>query len=806
MPLIAGAATAGAAATAAAAGGIRAFKYDRENYLFDQSLRFSRYVAGYNFAIEQAAQYREDIRDLTELTVAKQDTYHIVGVIFFVIMIQLIMAGRLGYHGPSPPGWMMGLYWVNSTIAMMYLCAYTWLSMHASARATAGCVHMLTRQVRLPIPTPKQLDRARRTGNAFEKQRMTDVFRVPFIAPAPKDTIPEDDLESGKAKKVASVGKETASNRRMPRWYQDEQKELHKGEGGPAPLPSSVPEHFELYRGLQQEFACHDCYARIGMLYFMSYWLTSVSFYTQCHCFGELRAIWPSWSCTLIFCTAHYCLLQCDLAGVAVGKLKYLPMEYIMPWMPLIANLGMSFDYSVIKPTGGVVFFIFVCAWINYVVFFLWSIRTFQLAQPHAQAELPEAPGQPWWPAEWWLPRAFAQNIYIVAPPKHLEPGQTCLQQEMKAAKGAKGLTVPQKKAREIGPSLFPWRLFRGAIISTICFWVFIIAARIFEQIHGERMLLKPEGRLYRWPAHMQPFNTPWTREGSRNEWGHTGGSDRRLDEHKNAIRDEKVAAMAQRLAASLAPLAEAIHPHSAIQKLPAPLRANISWPSHFNPSLLASSSTGSHLVALARAAGQGALLHLPMIQDAHLVPTHFRLKGMDNVGALLGASWGKDGLLVATESGHVAECPGLPTAGTWPCNKVFEQLPTGGSSIRAASVVRMPGGLRAAISFSGEDSVLLLEATEGSWIPSGEVRLPRRFNKEHHFSFSSDGDELIISSHDGSALKWRMGEAEPTLVASAQDAGSVWHSACGLGAERFAHLASRTHGSMPDLFFSSRV
>lgn len=27
---------------------------------------------------------------------------------------------------------------------------------------------------------------ARRTGNMFEKQRMTDVFRVPFVVPAPK--------------------------------------------------------------------------------------------------------------------------------------------------------------------------------------------------------------------------------------------------------------------------------------------------------------------------------------------------------------------------------------------------------------------------------------------------------------------------------------------------------------------------------------------------------------------------------------------------------------------------------------------
>ena len=33
-------------------------------------------------------------------------------------------------------------------------------------------------------------DEARRTGNMFEKQRMTDVFRVPFVVPAPKACSP----------------------------------------------------------------------------------------------------------------------------------------------------------------------------------------------------------------------------------------------------------------------------------------------------------------------------------------------------------------------------------------------------------------------------------------------------------------------------------------------------------------------------------------------------------------------------------------------------------------------------------------
>ncbi|CAE8592157.1 unnamed protein product, partial [Polarella glacialis] len=299
MPLLMSAGAVGSAASAAAAG---AFGYNRANYMFDNGLRFARYMAGTNFAEAQAAQYREDVRDLTEQTCAKQDLYHGLGVIFFVLNFQLIMAGRLGVHGPAPPEWILGIYWVNISSALMFLCTLTWLSLHAAARANAGSATLLTRSVRLPIPTPTQMDKARRTGNSFEKERASDIFRVPFAVPAPKDAIPEDDADKGTASK----------ERRMPKWFQDEKQELHKGENGPPVLASSTPEHFELYRGLQQEWAAHDCYARIGILY-LSCWMTSVSLYSQCHCFGELRALWPAWKVTALFCTSHYCVLQADI-------------------------------------------------------------------------------------------------------------------------------------------------------------------------------------------------------------------------------------------------------------------------------------------------------------------------------------------------------------------------------------------------------------------------------------------------------------------------------------------------------------
>lgn len=737
MPVLVSGAATTAAASAVATG---AFQYNRANYLFDAGLRFSRYTSGYNFAMAQATQYRQDLRDLTALTVTKMDTYHVIGVIFFVLNFQLIMAGRLGVHGPSPPGYIMGLYWVNVTSALMFLCVLIWFTLHASARATAGSVHMLTRSVRLPIPTPKQLDKARRTGNTYEKQRMTDVFRVPFVVPAPKEAAPEDHADP--AKKVAPAG----STRRMPKWYQDEQKELHAGKGAHR---NAVPEHFELYRGLQQEWAVHDCYSRIGILYFFSHWMTSVSLYSQCHCFGELRGIWPAWSVTMIFTTAHWCLLKLDIQEESESRfLAMLPIEHMLPFTPLLTVLAMSLDYSVLRPNDGWIAVIYIISWTAYAIHFLWALRLFELAMPHAQADPPEVPGKPWTPGEWWLPRAFTQTVYIVAPPKQLEPGNTCLQQEMKASKGTKGVNVPQKKSRETAPMLYPWKLFRGAILTNICLWIFIMFGRVFDQVHGERQLLKQEGRVMRWPFHMQPWMTPWTRNGTRNEYAHTGGSDRRLMEHLELLREEKVPNVAERLAASLGSLAEALE---GLDDSETPGASSV-------PASNLPVAYGEDLLSKLSDEGHGAMVTLAKEVSMSLaakIPGNFVFEGLENLGEVLGASYGPQGLMVAMKTGAVAHCRDLPVSGRWPCQQVAELLPSP-APLRAACAVRLPGGyLRAAVTFEAEDGVLLLHAgADGKWKPVGEVSLPH--HSHHRFSFDREGAELLISSQHG-ALKWRL-------------------------------------------------
>ena len=46
-------------------------------------------------------------------------------------------AGRLGLHGPSPPGWIMGLWLTNNAASFSWMGLAIFLALHAAYRAQA---------------------------------------------------------------------------------------------------------------------------------------------------------------------------------------------------------------------------------------------------------------------------------------------------------------------------------------------------------------------------------------------------------------------------------------------------------------------------------------------------------------------------------------------------------------------------------------------------------------------------------------------------------------------------------------------
>eukprot|EP00913_Durusdinium_trenchii_P025361 g23809.t1 len=186
---------AGVAAASTAAVGFGLFNYNRANYLYDAEFRYERFTQGREYACDQQNQYRNDLRTLSALTMVKNNQYAGLAALDMALCVALYCAGRLGLHGPSPPGWIMGLWLTNNAASFSFMGLAIFMALHASFRAQAASVNLLTRKIRVPVPSMRQLDKARRFSSEFEQQQWSDIFRVPYIS---NPGVPKTDETSSK--------------------------------------------------------------------------------------------------------------------------------------------------------------------------------------------------------------------------------------------------------------------------------------------------------------------------------------------------------------------------------------------------------------------------------------------------------------------------------------------------------------------------------------------------------------------------------------------------------------------------------
>lgn len=832
------------------------FTYNRGNYGYDQKMQYGRYNAGIGMACAQTGQYKADVNALTTLTMTRQHVYHDIAAMGLTILTALYCPGRLGLHTPPPPAWLMGLFMLNVAGTYLFLGLTLWLAQHAFSRSGISCTHMLTRFVRFPIPSMTMLDRARRFLSSFEEQSVGEAFRIPFrphqhALRRNQGGYNEYEDSADPMAVEDAAQKRTRHGYDVPAWYRKEMEirtgqpweSMHKSTNLPLSAKGEAPEHFEFYREMQNEWWPYDVYARLCLFLAFMHLLHNWNYHQLGHAFAETRALFAAGCVTLMITVLQNIVLTLDI----VPNSWEAYMIRIGPFGPWFAYVATAIEYKKWY-SPGVQAFGFFLVYCTYAIHIIYTILLIRLCAPSDQApDSAETPGASWWPQEWQLPSAFQHAIWLVAPPKKRAQGEIDIVEQLRNPEGksADGGTAPTaaEKRKDVHQALgrqyesTPWWNVKVGLFAMLAGWVFLTFGFTIEVINqgtAHPALLNAPGMpnnardpRYR-PA--KPGMHEVTEVGTGGaEAGpargvHADAVARRLqsfhlDLEVNDTRKELAHALREvlpylnKLADGVIPAPDmeakitSIVPQElaiALGEAPAPVPVQVRWPPLFEPKFIAAGPkfVGGPMAAVLSHHGRGTIVNMPAgtADRVFAESKPFVLEGTAEHGPLASASWEEAGLLVATVTGAVLECPGSgPVGGRWRCAPIGSKLPIASAGKHfdgAVALSRCPikKMMRAAVAFPGESSVAIFNHNGQSWLPAGESRTHAPATA---ISFIKD-DHLLLSSADGAVAKLSMTTGVVSATAKAPhglEAGHEWKSACHMSDGGIARLAMMKNG-----------
>jgi len=876
----------GVAATAGATG----FQYNRTNYKFDQTLRWKRFVAGRQFTLQQFGMFREDVTDLSDVAINKLKIYAPIMTLGCAYCLVVLVEGRSGLKSPGPPVFISGLYFQCIAIAFCFFVLGTWLAFHAALCAQIAAAQLRTRKVRLPVPSQRQLDAARKLMSSFEEQGVYDMFKLPFIMPNSGKEVAEASKVNKKGKKGYEVAglpgaaaklksqiKEQcalpANGLRVPGFTSGNPSwinaEVEAGEAFPHAAasgygnggPTEPYEHFELVREAQKEWWCAEAYMRICCLFGFMHLLQAMGYWVVLHCVSELLMIWCANLSAAALTAAVWIIFRMDVLPESGGC---YPIEAGGPFM---AAVTMALMYTldprqpVLDISRGIAIFIVSLQ-------IVWTFRLIAVSTPagmnpdhtalEAGGHLFNHSGPCEKPA--WLPNAFQHVTYMVSPPK--------TQQQL-----AKEKTDREGKAIEndemITVNMVPWFYVRAALLVTVVGWGVQLGGLIVEATMGERTLVTipgqaPWSRATAWfgfehgplsskmYAHMTPahghfgYQPGWGPNGQQELWpsdlfGFHPEADAWWSELNGPQPQTGIAGAGDNTWAALRLNSTHLPPRSPPAEVQVGVAASLSvgsnvpytsagtassnsgygwsrrlrpvvegefrpvvpasvrWPSMLEPELIVCGSSPSSVLAFARN-GLAALVST----DGAAASASFALDGLAEMGDVLAATWGKDGLLLTTSSGAIAACPRATAGASSSCTAL--EVPAFHSGTSAVAVFDMLEGqpLRAAIAIGGKISVVELVRDDSMWSSSwkqvSEVLAPAAAEGEREqpldiVALAAGHNQLLATASDGSVLRWQLVDGRVVEDSLSRDTPAVisktWRSACQMTDGKLVRLAT---------------
>lgn len=282
-------------AVAGGFGAKKAFDYNRENFLFDRELRLTKEFQVQKFRVEQAALWREDIRDLISLTEQKMHVYLLVNVLLLGLTLVIWCQGRLSPHTPI---WLTMGYAISTTGAFMFLLLSIWMAMHAAVAAQSLETRLMTQLVRLPIPSWQEMEACRTYGSEFETIDPKQILRVPYVLNQ-KDLVKQEHLQlpqstpdvdpaSPTSPHAPSFDERSAGTKTADPWGL-ERTGHHISELGTM-TGSGVAKlsHIRLARQAMMNWQSFDAFSRISMSIGVNQLLLAMSYFLMGYVFMEV--------------------------------------------------------------------------------------------------------------------------------------------------------------------------------------------------------------------------------------------------------------------------------------------------------------------------------------------------------------------------------------------------------------------------------------------------------------------------------------------------------------------------------------
>ncbi|CAK9062111.1 unnamed protein product [Durusdinium trenchii] len=361
------------------------FDYNREMYQFDQGQRLDRELLRLEMQIKRFQLFREDIRDLVELTVAKMEMYHVVGALVLECTVIYYTEGRIR---TSAPPFLLGLYWLSAAGTFTYVLLCVWFSMYASISSHSFGVRFLTRFVRLPIPGSQQMSAMNARLTDFERQG-GNIMRIPFMQGVPQWQQRRRDAGKNPSSSTGQgEGDEEYLTAVVKPGEMKQQDLLESGvagyaddEGGLQKAAVNLPgKHIKLFRELQAKWQCYDAYARVCMSFGVNHICMTMSYYMIGLTVLEYRSPSIMFALVTVFQATNLALAWLDVAGLKrktttllefIGAVPPFLTCFCMAWAPHQEEGRGQFDPAHEFPYACISFFITV-VWLEGLLHLAW--------------------------------------------------------------------------------------------------------------------------------------------------------------------------------------------------------------------------------------------------------------------------------------------------------------------------------------------------------------------------------------------------------------------------------------------------